>query len=391
MLSRRQFAATLASLNARSQTSVETLLAKGIATRGIPCVAAVAADSKRELFGGAAGARDGSSGPAVTIDSLFMIASMGKAFTSVAAMQLVDQGKVTLDEPIARRLPQLEKARVLEGFDSRGRPRLRGVRKAITLRHLLTHTSGLAYALWDSRIADWEKRTSPETRARVTALAFEPGTAWQYGTGIDYAGYLVEALSGMSLEQYFQRHLFQPLGMQDTSFLLPPEKLERLVTMHRRQPGGALKADERKAPAPRKTFSGGGGEYSTCRDYVKFMQMMLGKGGGILSPESVAVLSNDIAKGRRAGVLRSTNPASSSNLDVQPGHANYQTPGFITNPDAHEGGRAAGSLAWGGIANTYFWIDPAKDRCGVIMMQYYPFADKEALGLFNEFERAVYS
>src|SRR5262249_354491 len=151
------------------------------------------------LYAGAFGTRD-SSGAPVTIDSIFAIASMTKAITSVAALQLVDQGKVKLNEPVSAHLPQLRKLEVLEGFDEEtGKPILRPARTQVTLKHLLTHTSGLCYDIWDAdmfRYASQPRDAAPAGTPPPPVLMFEPGARWQYGTGVDWAGRLVEAVSG---------------------------------------------------------------------------------------------------------------------------------------------------------------------------------------------------
>jgi methyl acetate hydrolase len=150
----------------------------------------------------------------VQVDSIFQIMSMTKAVTTVAALQLVEQRKVDLDEPVARHLPQFEKVQVLEGFDSNGKPSLRPATTSPTLRHLLTHTSGLCYDVWDKNMFRYTSMI-PESQTVPGPLMFEPGKRWQYGRGLDWAGRLVEVISGATLEEYFQQKIFRPLGMGD--------------------------------------------------------------------------------------------------------------------------------------------------------------------------------
>jgi CubicO group peptidase (beta-lactamase class C family) len=404
---RRQFGAAL-TLAAPARglfgaTALDHVLREGLERRRIPCVAAMVATRDRILYEGAFGTRDSDSGVTVRPDSIFAIASMTKAVASAAALQLVEQGKVKVDEPVARYLPQLARAHVLTGYDDAGKPVLRPPATPITLRHLLTHTSGLSYANWSQEMVTYLQRTGtvipPGTVAPVTPLMFDPGTRWQYGTGIDFAGKLVEALSGLTLEQYLQKNIFEPLGMKDTSYILPREKFDRLVSAYRRQPDGALKQDERRLPTPPREYNGGGGLFSTCGDYVRFMQMILRHGardgstsrGEILTARSVTLMSTNQIGGIRAGILKTANPAVSADGDFHPGFTDKYTLGFLLNPEPYEGGRAAGSLAWAGIFNTFYWIDPTRDRCAVIMMQFLPFVDKEAVGMLRDFERAVYT
>ena len=179
-------------------------------------------------------------------DSIFAIASMTKAITATAAMQLVEQGKINLHEPVSKYLPELGKLDVLTGFDSAGKPILRPATKPVTLHHLLTHTSGFAYDTWDESMLKYNTLhggPSAGTVAPLTPLIFEPGTRWQYGTSVDWTGRLVEAVSGLTLEQYFQRNILQPLGMKDTTFVFPAGKFDRLVATSRRQPDGSLMED----------------------------------------------------------------------------------------------------------------------------------------------------
>jgi CubicO group peptidase (beta-lactamase class C family) len=386
-ITRREFAATLAAATAKGQSrSIDDVLRNGIAQRRIPCVAAMVADSSKILYQGAFGKRDDATNVPVTIDSIFAIASMTKAVTTAAAMQLVEQGKITFEEPVERKLSALRGIQVLAGYDSAGAPKLRPPQRPVTLRHMLTHTSGLCYNIWNAELGKYLTRTK-----RSEPLMFDPGTRWEYGTGLDYTGYLVQALSGLRLEDYFQKNIFQPLGMSDTSYILPPEKLDRMVGFFRRRPNGSYTMDPRKQPNVPRVFVGGSGLFSTCADYVKFMQAILRRGKGILTERSVQLMSTNQTGDLRAGVLKTAIPGLSADVDLHPGASDRYTYGFLLNQDAYPGGRAAGSLAWAGIGNTFYWIDPKNDRCAVLMMQFLPFVHKEAVGLLGDFERAVYA
>jgi CubicO group peptidase (beta-lactamase class C family) len=391
--SRREFAGGLLMAIAGGRLlaapSAEEVLRDGIEKRKIPAAVGMFAAADKVLYTGAYGARD-SSGTPVTAESIFQIASMTKPLTTVAALQLVEQGKVTLDEPVSRLLPLLAMPKVLAGFDDSGQPILRPAARPITLRHLLTHTSGLCYDTWDESMARYIKAAGVAAMAGIPPLMFDPGTRWQYGTGIDQAGLLVEKVGGMTLEEYFQAKILRPLGMTDTSYILPESKFDRLVTGAARQPDGSLKPNTRTLPKPPRTFGGGGGLYSTAADYVRFMQMILHKGESILKPKTVAEMQVNQIGSATAGKMKSSKPEISSDVDVQPGATEKWGLGFLINTTPYEGGRAAGSLAWAGLYNTYFWIDPKRSRCGVLLMQYLPFADKEAFGLLGDFERAVY-
>jgi CubicO group peptidase (beta-lactamase class C family) len=232
--------------------------------------------------------------------------------------------------------------------------------------------------------------------AKPGPLMFEPGTCWQYGQGINWTGRLVEKLSGVTLEQYSQEHIFQPLGMRDTSYTLAPEKFDRLVARYHRGAIGDLQQDERKLPARPSAFNGGGGLYSTAADYVRFMQMILNHGRSpdkrqILQPKTVdSMMTNQIGD-LSAGKMKSFQPDMSSDVDIQPGQTEKWGLGFLINTTAYSGGRSAGSLAWAGLYNTFYWIDPKRRLCAVILMQFLPFVDREAVGMLDDFERSVYS
>jgi CubicO group peptidase (beta-lactamase class C family) len=286
----------------------------------------------------------------------------------------------------------------MDGFDAAGKPILRPAKVQVNLRHLLTHTSGFAYANWSADMARYVTASgkTPVGVAPLTPLMFEPGTRWQYGTSMDWAGRLVEVASGQTLEQYFQANILGPLGMKDTSFILAPDKFDRLVSTYRRQNDGTLKEDPRNMPMPPKQYNGGGGLFSTCGDYVMFCQAILGHGQGvnkqrILQPKTVDLMMSNQTGKIAAGRLRTTNPAVSADVDFHPGFTDRYTFGFLMNPQAYAGARSAGSLAWAGIENTFYWIDPKKSLCGVVMMQFFPFVDKEAVGLLSDFEHAVYA
>src|SRR6202044_1300910 len=369
----------------------------------IPACVAMAATADKITYSAAVGKRDSASGVGVTLDSIFGIASMTKPVTSVAAMQLVEQGKLKLDEPASTYIKELGKLQVLHGFDeATGKPILKPATKPVTLRTLLTHTSGFAYDTWFPDMVRWEKESGTNlplgTVAPLTPLMFEPGSRWQYGTSADWSGRLVETVSGLTLQQYFQKNIFEPLEMHDTSFLVTAAKFDRLVSeYHRASDGtGPLKENPRALPKPPKAFNGGGGLYSTAGDYVRFMQMILRRGQGpkgeqLLQPKTVDMMASIQTGDLSCGKLKTSRPDISSDVDFHPGFKDGFGFGFLINSKAYDGGRSAGSLAWAGIANTYFWIDPKKDVAGVIMMQYLPFADKEAIAVLGDFERAVYA
>jgi methyl acetate hydrolase len=399
-ITRRNFAGLTLAVTGKlcAADNLDATLGASVKRNAIPACAAMVAGPDRILYQGAFGQRDSQAPTPVTTQSMFRIASMTKAITATAAMQLVERGKWKLDDPVGKYLPELAQLQVLDGFAEDGHPSLRPAAGPVLLRHLLTHTSGFAYAIWDpamKRYSEYLEKTKTPA-ARVEPLMFDPGTRWEYGTSMDWTGRLVEALSGKTLEAWFQQEILQPLGMKDTSFIFPPEKFGRLVSEYQRGDDGMLKEKPYKIPSPPKSFNGGGGLYSTPEDYIRFTQMILrrGKGTGdtaILRGKTVDLMTVNQIGNLSAGKLKSVTPLVSSDMDVHPGHTDGFGYGFLINSVDYDGGRSAGSLAWAGIDNTFFWIDPHRHRCAVIMMQFEPFCDKQAIAVLQDFERAVYA
>ena len=384
---------------------VDEVLRQAAETKEVPGVVAVAANSDGVIYEGAFGKRDLANGTDMTADSVFWIASMTKALTATAAMQLVEQGKLQLDEPISKVLPELAAPQVLEGFDDKGQPKLRPAKRPITLRQLLTHTAGFTYDLWDADTAQYVKAAnlpgiiSCKNAALTTPLAFDPGDRWEYGINIDFAGKAVEAVSGQGLNVYLREHIFQPLGMKDTDFVIGPDQKKRLVTVHARKPDGGLEPIEFGVPQEPEFFMGGGGLYGTGRDYLAFLQMLMHggefNGARLLRPETVAQMSkNNIGDVNISRVvLKTTAPPSTPDVDMGqlfPGQDIKWGLSFLINPQEGPAGRSGGSLSWAGLANTYFWVDPSKHVAGVILTQVLPFVDPRVLSLYGKFESGVY-
>jgi methyl acetate hydrolase len=383
------------------QAEIDRILQRASETSAIPGAVAIAAMRNEIIYQGAFGKRDASKDTTITPDSVFWIASMTKAITAAAAMQLVEQDKLTLDAPLATMLQDLAETQVLDGFDSEGTPKLRPPRQSITLRHLLTHTAGFCYDMWNGDMVRYLETTGiPPFRSGLNAamkvpIMRDPGTRWEYGTNIDFVGKVVEAVSGERLDAYFQNHLLVPLGMTDTAFVIGGDQRKRLVAMHSRGADGALTPIPFEIKQDPEFFAGGGGLYGTAPDYIKFTQMMLNNGTGngnrILKPETVALMSQNHIGELNMTPMASAVPTASNNVDFLPGIDKKYGLSFMINTAQSAEGRSAGSLAWAGLANTYYWIDPVRDVTGVIMMQVLPFADSTCLKVFSDFERAVYA
>jgi CubicO group peptidase (beta-lactamase class C family) len=325
---------------------------------------------------------------------------MTKAITATAAMQLVERGKLSLERPASEMVPELAAASVLEGFDAAGQPRLRAPRQPITLRHLLTHTAGFGYEIWAPAVAQYQAATgtpgitSCMNAALTTPLLFDPGDRWEYGISIDWAGKMVEAASGQKLDRYFRENIFGPLGMEDTSFKISASQRARLASIHQRGADGALTPIEFELPQEPEFLMGGGGLYGTARDYLTFTQMIMQDGRfknvQVLRAETVASMSQNQIGALEVGALRTAIPDLSNDVEFLPGISWKWGLSFLINAQQAPTGRAAGTLAWGGLANTYFWIDRSRRVCGVFLSQVFPFYDHKAIDLLGTFEAEVY-
>jgi methyl acetate hydrolase len=363
----------------------------------VPGVAAAAATVDRVIFNEGFGTRDLATGDPMTADTVVWIASMTKAVTGACAMQLVEHGKLSLDIDIAEVLPELARVQVLQGFDAEGKPRLRAAKRAITLRHLLTHTSGYAYDMWNGDMVRYIEATgvpsviSCQNAALTLPLASDPGDRWEYGISIDWAGKAVEAVSGQTLSQFMEDNIFTPLGMTDTGFKIGEAQRRRLAKIHVRTPDGLVPTDT-EIPQDPEFHMGGGGLYSTVGDYLKFAQMILHGGtfNGIqvLRPETVAVMSRNAMGDLVCSPMKTAVPAASNDVDFISGMKWGLS--FLINPEARPTGRSPGSLAWAGLANSYYWIDPTRGVAGVYATQLLPFFDPKAVQAFEAFETAVY-
>ena len=389
----------------QSKAQLDQVLRQKCETREIPGVVAMAATGKEVIYQGAFGKRDLSKDDAkdnaMTADSVFWIASMSKAITAAGAMQLVEQGKLSLDAPIGKLLPDLAAPQVLEGFDAKGEPKLRAAKNPVTLRHLMTHTAGLCYDMWNGDMVKYLEKTgtpgitSCKNAALKTPLMTDPGTRWEYGTNIDFVGKAVEAVSGKRLDAYLRDHLFTPLGMTDTDFKIGESQRKRLVAMHQRGEDGSLAPIPFELEQDPEFHMGGGGLYGTAGDYIKFTQMILNKGRGngnqVLKPETVAMMGQNHIGELTIPKMTSAVAFATNDVDLFPGIVKKWGLSFLINTAKTPEGRSPGSLAWAGLANTYFWIDPSRDVSGVILMQVLPFVDNKCIEAFTGFERGVYA
>ena len=315
-------------------------------------------------------------------------------------MQLVEQGKVALTQPLGEFLPGLAAARVLEGFDSSGEPLLRRACNAITLHHLLTHTSGFGYSTFDPLVAQFQKQTNtPDVdtgrrSALHVPLIFDPGARWAYGISTDWVGQLIEQISGKPLDDYLRDHVFAPLGLREIGYALQPQWRSRLSRVHQRRQDGMLEPFDHEYPQDPEFITGGHGLYSTAGDYLGFQQMIMGggslRGVRILRPESVALMSRNQVGQLDIRPLRTILRTVSNDIELFPGIEKKWGYGFLITTQALPTGRSAGSLSWAGIYNLYYWIDLRKRIAGLFMTQTLPFGDARVLEAYDGYEKAIY-
>ena len=379
---------------------LEKNIGEATGTDIVPGVVATVADADQTRFDFASGVRDGTGSP-MTMDTVVWMASMTKPITSVAMLQLVEQGRIALDDDVGRFLPFVDSVQVLDGFDDAGSPLLRPPVRAVTLRHLLTHTSGFAYRSWNSDmarycvVADVPDMFEGKLAGIMTPLVCDPGERWEYGISTDWVGQLIERLTDQPLDQYIGENILAPLGMLDSGFALRPAIRARFGELFMRGADGRFAAIPFEEPPPSE-FSGGGGDlYSTAPDYTRFLRMLL-RGGEldgvrILRAETVRDLAQNHIGHLQPRPLKTVDPSFSLDFELFPGTPKAWGLASLINSEKAPTGRSAGSLGWAGVFNTYFWVDFEKGITGVFLTQTLPFADRGILDLFSRFETSVYS
>ncbi len=386
-------------MSSPTTTKIDQVLSAAAAAGRVVGVSAAAGNADGATYEGGFGERSLGGGVPMTADTVVWIASMTKAVTGTAAMQQVERGNLSLDGPAGDICPYLGEVQVLEGFDSSGQPKLRAPKRPVTLRQLLTHSAGFSYEIWNADYVKYMEATgAPSIFGCVNAglempLCFDPGDRWEYGINIDWAGKMVEAVTGQDLQTYLKANLFEPLGMGSTSFTITPSQRERIAEVHLRGEDGAIGHLGFEMPQEPEFFMGGGGLYSTVGDYLRFARMILRggelDGARVLTADTVAEMAKNSMGSCEVSTLKTIHPFS-NDANLFPDQSCKWGLSFLINTEDTAEGRSAGSLSWAGLGNSYYWIDPKKNVAGVYATQMFPFADAEAFPLFQEFEAAVY-
>lgn len=378
---------------------LDEVLERAVKSGAAAGIVAGVATGKSIVYQGAAGRHSSAAPDAMTIDTIFRIFSMTKAVGGVAAAKLVEQGLLDLDATVESYLPEFGELQVLEGFDG-DRPLLRAPKRKATVRQLATHTSGLVYEFWNADIQKYLAVTGRPgflsgTKLGISyPLVFDPGDRWDYGIGIDWLGLVVEKVADKRLDAFMGQEIFVPLKMTDTGFACPPEKRARLTTVHARQGDGSLAPITLDPPENPEIFCAGFALYSTARDYLRFLMMLLNKGSldgvEVLKPGTVDMMLSNHIGDLEVVNLQTVNPAVTADAEFFPGMSKKHSLATMINADAARGMRSGQSHCWAGALNTYFWFDPNDGVAGVILMQSLPFADPRCIDVLVEFEKAVY-
>jgi methyl acetate hydrolase len=368
--------------------AIDGLLAQAADAGAVPGVVALVTGPDGVLYEGAAGE--------ATPDTMFRFASMTKAMATVAALALVEEGRLELDQPVASILPEFGELQVLEGFDGET-PRLRPPAAPATIRHLMTHTAGHGYWFGSEDLQRYHAATGVPNafsglRASLrTPLLFEPGTAWSYGINTDWLGQVVETLEGKGLDAVLAERIWAPLGMTDTTFTPTAEQKARLMAVYQRQADGSLAISPHDIPAEPEYWAAGHGSYGTGRDYARFLAMLLAGGGPVLRPETVDLAFADHLDGVALPERTvSTEPELVNTFDALPFPQTWGLGFHITSVDL-DGMRRAGTGDWAGLFNSYFWADRTSGIGAVLLTQVLPFFDARVIELLVGFEQAVYA
>ncbi|KAK7470287.1 hypothetical protein VKT23_001719 [Stygiomarasmius scandens] len=355
--------------------------------------------------------------PPVDFDSIMWIASCTKLVTSVAALQMVEKGLVDLDEDISRVLTEWKSPEILEGFEEgTGKPILRPAKNKITLRHLLTHSSGMSYGIMDPRLQQYVNymKIAPGGRSlqdhSLLPLVYEPGEGWFYGFSIDWAGAVVERLSGSaSLGEYFAKHIWGPLGLTGDDWTFKPQNWDKdkpRVALQARTPNGAMR-EVKNIPLPQAGLydgtgeydGGGGGLFMKPAGYMKLLESLLLNNEILLKKETRDMMFEPQLKDNKY-LLAAIEEADRRRL---PGAGNpllcglplgsqynWGLGGMLTVEDL-DGKRKSGTLTWGGMPTLVWWIDPSSQVAALWATQIFPPAEDTTVGYINKFESAVYT
>lgn len=377
-------------------SNLDKVLEAAVAAQNVPFVVAMTGNAAGITYSGAAGE---TAGRMADEGTAFRIFSMTKAIGSLAAMILIDRGKLSMDTPVADVLPEWNTLQVLDGWNG-DEPILRAPKTVATTRHLATHTSGMEYEFWNADVPRYLQHTNHPTvlsglkSSLMYPLTSDPGTRWGYGPSIDWLGQMVEAIDGRRIDAFCREEIFEPLGMPDTVFE-PDSLTDRLSEVSMRNEDGGFDIYPLAPPANPEVYGMGHALYSTAPDYMRFLRMVLNKGqldgNRVLSEAAMAEMCADQMRGLEVEKMITVAPPLSADVELYGGTRATHSFAFVRNEVDQPGARSAGSLSWAGVCNTHYWIDPTRDICAVIMTQSLPFLESPLVKTYQAYETAVYA
>jgi len=372
--------------------AISKQLAAAVDRGAVPGVVALVVNRDGVVYEGAFGKLDVARNVKMPADAIFRIASMTKPITSVAVMMLLEEGKLRLDDPVSAHLPAFDNLKVIVNFNpADGKYDMRPAKRPVTIRHLLSHTSGIGYTFSSPVLA--KIQTDPARDEWEYGLLHDPGDKWTYGASTRVLGLMVEQISGKPLDVFVRERIFQPLGMSETSYVVEPGKVARVATVHSRTDGKLV--ERPNGATQRSPARGDGGLYSTARDYGTFIRMLLNNGrlgsAKILTEASVKMMGDNQIGSIFVDEQPAANPALTRPFPIGAGHDKFGLGFQIQSKEERDAKyRSPGSLSWAGINNTHFWIDPVKHIGGVMFVQVLPFYDEAAIKTLRDFEEQVY-
>lgn len=374
---------------------IDRVLKDAVAAQDVPFVVAMSANAGGVTYSGSAG--QAAEGRIAAEDTVFRIFSATKAVGSLAAMIMIDRGKMSMDTPVAEVLPDWDKLQVLDGWDG-DTPIMRAPRTVATMRHLATHRCGLEYEFWCPDVAKYLEVTGHPTILSGTKaslnypLMYDPGERWGYGPGIDWLGQVVEALDGRRIDAFCCEEIFGPLGMESTAFE-PDTLADRLAGVQMRGEDGSFGPFDLAPPPQPEVYGMGHCLYSTAPDYIKFLRMVLNggelNGNRLLSERSFAAMLDDQMEGKTFQRMETAAPPVTADV-VLPEGTTHSFAAVRSEADV-PGRRRAGTQSWAGVCNTHYWVDRASDVAGVIFTQSLPFVEEPYMRTYEGFETAVYA
>ncbi len=376
-----------------NSAAIDDYLEQAVLTTKIPGVVALVINNENVLYSAAFGQQNTTAEIPMSIGTLFDIASMTKPVAATAIMMLVEEGKLELDDPISKYVPEFSGKTVISTFkDEDGAYTTHPARREITIRNLMSHSSGLAYGFSSTTVFRLNGGNAFADNADLPLL-YDPGTAWSYATGIAIVANVLETITGQSLDVFLAERIFDPLGMIDTTYVVPPGKIGRVATIHNMTEQGLV-----EAPVPdevRSRVSGNLGLYSTAPDYAKFIQLFLNNGFApdgtrLLDEETIRIMGENQLGDVRVSLQDEPTPSIARPFPLGAGRDGFGVGFQVTGQHKDSKIRSPGSMSWAGLFNTQFWIDRKAGIGAVLLMQYLPFYDEDAIATLSGFEQRVY-